>query len=117
MPTLARRTLSVACGAALALLTLVGLGVTGGRRSLTAANAPATTHRTTAAAPSQAPRLRPVSKDQFVVAVVLGATGTVGSDALAPYEVLPPHPGSPCTPSPQRLARPRHKVVRSRSPG
>lgn len=92
MPTLARRTTSVASAAALALLTLVGLGVAGARASLTAADAPATTHRTTAAATPQAPRLRPVSKDQFVVAVVLGATGTVGSDALAPYEVFATSP-------------------------
>jgi putative intracellular protease/amidase len=92
MPTFARRTLSVASAAALALLTLVGLGVAGARSSLTAADAPATTHRTTAAATTRAPTLRPVSKDQFVVAVVLGATGTVGSDALAPYEVFATSP-------------------------
>ena len=92
MPTFARRTLSVASAAALAGLTLVGLGVAGARTSLTAADAPATTHRTTAAATPQAPTLRSVSKDQFVVAVVLGASGTVGSDALAPYEVFATSP-------------------------
>jgi len=92
MPTFARRTLSVAAAAALALLTLVGLGVAGARTSLTAADAPGTTHRTTAAGTPQAPSLRSISKDQFVVAVVLGATGTVASDALAPYEVFATSP-------------------------
>lgn len=92
MRTLARRTLSVASAAALALLTLVGLGVAGARTSLAAADAPATTHRSAAASTPQAPPLRPALEDQFVVAVALGATGTVGSDALAPYEVFASSP-------------------------
>lgn len=92
MRTLARRTLSVASAAALALLTLVGLGVAGARTSLAAADAPATTHRSAAAPTPQAAQVRPASKDQFVVAVALGATGTVGSDALAPYEVFASSP-------------------------
>ncbi|WP_392545305.1 DJ-1/PfpI family protein [Oryzobacter telluris] len=92
MRLLARRTLSVASAAALALLTLVGLGVAGARTSLAAADAPATTHRSAGAPTPQAPQVRPASEDQFVVAVALGATGTVGSDALAPYEVFASSP-------------------------
>lgn len=93
MPTLARRALTASAGAGLALLTLAGLAAAGARITLTAADAPATTHRTTTpVAPAAAPTPRPAPKDGFVVAVVLGATGTVSSDALAPYEVFASSP-------------------------
>lgn len=93
MPTFARRVLFVASSAALAFATLAVLAAAGARVTLTAADAPATTHRDTSTGTSRpAPAVRTPSTDRFVVAVALGATGTVGSDALAPYEVFASSP-------------------------
>ncbi|WP_256796265.1 DJ-1/PfpI family protein [Terrabacter sp. Ter38] len=93
MPTFARRTVTVAASAALALLTLAALALAGARVTLTAADAPATTHRSTTGERTEpTPTPQPAPKDGYVVAVVLGATGTVGSDALAPYEVFASSP-------------------------
>lgn len=92
MPTFARRALPAAAGAGLALLTLAGLAVAGARVTLTAADAPATTHSTTNDETAPTPTSRPTAKDRYVVAVALGATGTVSSDALAPFEVFASSP-------------------------
>ena len=94
MPTLGRRTLSVASSAALALLTLAGLAAAGGRVTLAAADASATSDHAGPASATQPPppANRSTSDGTFVVAVALGASGTVSSDALAPYEVFASSP-------------------------
>ncbi|GAB3436068.1 DJ-1/PfpI family protein [Phycicoccus ginsengisoli] len=93
MPRIARRAVFLASSAALGLLTLAGLAAAGARVTLSASDAPATTVRSTAVRASQpSPPAPPTGRDRFVVAVVLGATGTVGSDALAPYEVFASSP-------------------------
>ena len=86
MPHLGRRARRIASSTALAILTLAGLVVAGARVTTTqAASAPAL--------PVGAlPASRPSSDGPIHVAVVLGASGTVGSDALAPYEVFASSP-------------------------
>jgi putative intracellular protease/amidase len=87
MPSRSRRILRVAASSALALLTLAGLAAAGAGVTMTEANASAPSHFT-----APLPANRPSSNGPIVVAVALGATGTVGSDALAPYEVFASSP-------------------------
>jgi putative intracellular protease/amidase len=87
MLLIARRAASVVLGVVLAVLTLGGIAVAG----------TATVGRHSAPPPAAAgqdwPAPRPSSTDgEFVVAVALGQTGTVGSDVLAPYEVFASSP-------------------------
>lgn len=86
MPT-RRRLLHVAASMALALLTLVALVAAGVRVTLSQADAPAPTRQPTSLVAD-----RPSSGGPIKVAVVLGASGTVVSDALAPYEVFASSP-------------------------
>ena len=82
-----RRIARVATSVALALLTLAGLAVAGVARSTSQSHLPTPDqiHASRAYA-------RPPSSGQLVVAVALGASGTVGSDALAPFEVFASSP-------------------------
>jgi putative intracellular protease/amidase len=86
MPNHGRRARRIASSSALAILTLAGIVVAGARVTMTqATGAPAL--------PVGAlPVSRPSSNGPIRVAVVLGASGTVGSDALAPYEVFASSP-------------------------
>jgi putative intracellular protease/amidase len=83
MPHVGRRARRIASSSALAILTLAGLVVAGARVTMTQA---------TTGAPALPVGALPVSRTSsngpIHVAVVLGASGTVGSDALAPYEVF-----------------------------
>jgi putative intracellular protease/amidase len=87
MPSSARRALRVASSSALALLTVAGLATAGALVTGAQAHAPAVVH--TAGPPAIN---RPSSSGPIVVAVALGASGTVVSDALAPYEVFASSP-------------------------
>jgi putative intracellular protease/amidase len=82
-----RRALRVVASSALALLTLTGFAAAGGLVTGAEATTPAPTHLT-----GPAPTNRPSSDGPIKVAVVLGASGTVVSDALAPYEVFASSP-------------------------
>jgi putative intracellular protease/amidase len=82
-----RRALRVAASTALAVLTLAGLAAAGARVTSMQANTPAPSHVT-----GHLPINRPTSGGPLVVAVALGTSGTVGSDALAPYEVFASSP-------------------------
>src|ERR687886_249681 len=83
MRTRSRRALHLGSSSASAVLTLAGLAAAGLRHTLAQAKTPP---------PSQPggplPANRPTSGGPLVVAVALGTSGTVGSDALAPYEVF-----------------------------
>ncbi|KRE55612.1 DJ-1/PfpI family protein [Phycicoccus sp. Soil748] len=90
MPTRTRRTrraLRVAVSSALALLTMGGFAASGAWVTTAQATTPAPTHTT-----GPTPTSRPSSNGPIKVAVVLGASGTIGSDALAPYEVFASSP-------------------------
>jgi putative intracellular protease/amidase len=87
MPTRAKRIVPVATSVALMLLTLAGLAVTGVVHSTSQAQSPTPRH-----IPTDAPPASPTSSGRLVVAVALGASGTVGSDALAPFEVFATSP-------------------------
>jgi putative intracellular protease/amidase len=86
MPT-RRRALRLASSSALGVLTLAGLAAAGVYVTLRQANTPA---------PSQLrghlPANRPTSGGPLVVAVALGTSGTVASDAIAPYDVFATSP-------------------------
>lgn len=87
MPERTHRALRVAASSVLALLTLTGFAVAGARVTSAEANTPAPTHLT-----RPEPVNRPSSAGPIVVAVALGASSTVGSDALGPYEVFASSP-------------------------
>ncbi len=87
MPSRARHALRIAVSSALALLTLIGFVAAGAWVTMAQANTPAPTHST-----GPTPTSRPSSHGPLKVAVVLGASGTVVSDALAPYEVFASSP-------------------------
>ncbi|HEX8344689.1 MAG TPA: hypothetical protein VF657_08085, partial [Actinoplanes sp.] len=78
-----RRVLRVASSSLLALLTLGGLAVAGASVTIIQSSTPASSHHTGATPTPHLP-----SGGPLVVAVALGASGTVGSDVLAPYEVF-----------------------------
>ncbi|MDX6325480.1 MAG: hypothetical protein QOK15_1834 [Nocardioidaceae bacterium] len=82
-----RRLLSAAASVIAAVLTLAALLLAGALR--TAADSHPRALRTV---PAELPANRPSSNGPIVVAVALGASGTVGSDALAPYEVFADSP-------------------------
>lgn len=87
MRTPGRRARHIASSSALAILTLAGLAAGGARVTTSQATTPAATRPVGALPVSQ-----PSSNGPIKVAVVLGASGTVGSDALAPYEVFASSP-------------------------
>ena len=82
----ARRALLAAASVFCALLTLAVFAVVGARVTNSQNHLPSTR------AVADLPANRPSSSGPIVVAVVLGASGTVGSDALAPYEVFASSP-------------------------
>jgi putative intracellular protease/amidase len=82
-----RRALRLVSSGALALLALVGLAVAGISVTIAQANTPTPRHIT-----RHLPTNRPASGGPLIVAVALGSSGTVGSDALAPYEVFASSP-------------------------
>ena len=87
MSTRSRRALRLASSSALALPTLAGLAAAGLRVTLAQANTPRPSR------PSRAlPANRPTSGGPLVVAVALGTSRTIGSDAIAPYEVFASSP-------------------------
>src|SRR3954467_6141196 len=86
MPT-RRRPLRLASSSALALLTLAGLAAAGVYVTIRQANTPAPSRLT-----GHLPANRPTSGGPLVVAVALGTSGTVASDAIAPYEVFATSP-------------------------
>jgi putative intracellular protease/amidase len=67
----------------LAVLALAGLAAAGARVTTLQANTPSPSPVT-----GHLPANRPTAGGPLVVAVALGMSGTVGSDALAPYEVF-----------------------------
>jgi putative intracellular protease/amidase len=88
MRTRSRRALRLASSSALALLTLAGLAAAGVYVTTRQANTP-----TPSSITGQLPANRPTSGGSLVVAVALGTSGTIGSDAIAPYEVFASSPG------------------------
>ncbi len=72
-----------ALAVALMLMTLSGLAAVGCVRSITQSHT-----ATPRGVSTNEPPGRPSSDGRLVVAVTLGASGTVGSDALAPFEVF-----------------------------
>jgi putative intracellular protease/amidase len=90
MRTTTRRVAHVVTSAALALATLTALVASGAWVTTTQAAAPAPVPVSEATTP--AGRGHPSSSGPIVVAVALGATPTVVSDALAPYEVFASSP-------------------------
>ena len=87
MTTRSRRAVRLASSGALATLTLAGLAAAGVRATLTQANTP-----TPSDLSGHLPANRPTPGGPFVVAVALGTSGTIASDALAPYEVFATSP-------------------------
>jgi len=87
MTTRSRRALRLASSSALAMLTLAGLAAAGVRVTLSQANTPAPSDLS-----GHLPVNRPTSGGPLVVAVALGTSGTIASDALAPYEVFASSP-------------------------
>src|SRR4051794_5542360 len=87
MRTRTRRALRLASSSALAVLTPAGLAAVGAHVTSTQADTPAPSRLT-----GHLPVNRPTSGGPLVVAVALGTSGTVGSDALAPYEVFASSP-------------------------
>jgi putative intracellular protease/amidase len=83
----AHRARLIASSIALAVLTLAGLVFAGARVTTSQATTPAPTRLAGALAAS-----RPSSNGSIKVAVVLGSSGSVGSDALAPFEVFASSP-------------------------
>jgi putative intracellular protease/amidase len=86
MPT-RRRPLRLASSSTPAMLTLAGLAAAGVYVTIRQANTPAPSHLT-----GHFPANRPTSGGPLVVAVALGASGTIASDAIAPYEVFATSP-------------------------
>jgi putative intracellular protease/amidase len=86
MPT-RRRPLRLASSSAPAVLTLAGLAAAGVYVTIRQANTPAPSHLT-----GHFPANRPTSGGPLVLAVALGASGTIASDAIAPYEVFATSP-------------------------
>ena len=87
MTTRSRRALRLASSGALAVLTLAGLAAAGVRVTLSQANTPAPSDLF-----GHLPPNRPTPGGPLVVAVALGTSGTIASDALAPYEVFSTSP-------------------------
>ncbi len=85
--TLTRRVLRATLSSGLALLTLGGLAAAGAQVTSSEATTPPPRHLTRTAVVN-----RPSSSGPLVVAVALGASATVVSDALAPYEVFASSP-------------------------
>ena len=81
-----KRIVWVALSVALMMLSLAGLAVAGIAHSTSQSHPP-----TTSTNRPDLPPARP-SSGRLVVAVALGASGTVGSDALAPFEVFASSP-------------------------
>ena len=106
----AKRILWVATSVALIVLTLAGLAFIGVVRSTAQGRLPTTGE--------SSPTLTPAhpSSGRLVVAVALGASGTVGSDALAPFEVFASSPRSPSTRSRPAPHRPRSTAARPSFP-
>ncbi|GAA5027954.1 DJ-1/PfpI family protein [Terrabacter aeriphilus] len=101
MPTHGRRALRIAASTTLAVTTLAALVFAGGWVTTAQANSPAPTLPV-----RDLPASRPSSNGPIHVAVALGASGSVGSDALAPFEVFASSPAFSvyavaATPSPQ----------------
>lgn len=86
MPARARRALVAAASVVSAVLILAGLAVVGAR--VTSSQ----NHPPSGRAVADLPSNRPSSSGPIVVAVVLGSSGTIGSDAMAPYEVFADSP-------------------------
>src|SRR4051794_14241787 len=82
-----RRTLRLASSSALPVLTLAGLAAAGVYVTIRQASTPAPSHLA-----GHLPTNRPTSGGPLVVAVALGTSGTVASDAIAPYEVFATSP-------------------------
>ncbi|RKR30125.1 DJ-1/PfpI family protein [Arthrobacter oryzae] len=82
MASRSRRLIHFALSVGLSLLAATTLALAGARVS------DAETHVRPARESQDLPANRPSSSGAIVVAVVLGASGTVGSDVLAPYEVF-----------------------------
>lgn len=87
MSSRVRRTLRVVSCGALVLVVLAGFAVGGLRTTAAQAKTSPSADRTAAL-----PASRPSPGGPYVVAVALGASGTVASDALAPYEVFASSP-------------------------
>ena len=89
-------------GVGLSAAWLAGVGTAGAAVSMRTAYP-----RVPQAAPAEGwPPARPVPEGRLAVAVVLGASGSVITDALGPYEVFARSPGSSCTRC-RPAARPR----------
>src|SRR4051794_3027732 len=82
-----RRTLRLASSSALPVLTLAGLAAAGVYVTIKQANTPAPSPLT-----GDLPVNGPTSGGPLVVAVALATSGTIASDALAPYEVFATSP-------------------------
>lgn len=82
-----KRSMHAALAVGLSLLTVVALAFAGAQLADAEAHV-----RPSAQALSNLPTNLPSSSGAIVVAVVLGSTGTVGSDVLAPYEVFASSP-------------------------
>lgn len=82
-----KRYVYAALSAALSLFALVALALAGAQVADSEAHARPSAHELTDLPPNM-----PSSSGSIVVAVVLGASGTVGSDVLAPYEVFASSP-------------------------
>ncbi|WP_143590117.1 DJ-1/PfpI family protein [Thermoactinospora rubra] len=84
MPPAVKRLVLIGCGAGLSLLAAAGAGAAGVAVSMG--------HSYAAVAPAvpagQWPEPRPTRPGRTVVAVVVGSTGSVVTDVLAPYEVF-----------------------------
>ena len=86
MTTRHHRALRIATSGALALLTVSALAAAGIVVTTRQANTPTTVHQ------GGTIPVRPSSEGPIKVAIVLGSSGTVVSDALAPYEVFASSP-------------------------
>jgi putative intracellular protease/amidase len=81
------RIIQVAVAAGSALLTVAALGFAGAHVSASESHVAPPVH-----VPKVLPSMQPSSSGHIVVAVVLGSSGTVGSDVLAPYDVFASSP-------------------------
>lgn len=87
MASLAKRIIHAALSVGFCLLAVAAMAFAG------ASVADAESHvRPATQEPKELPTNRPSSSGPIVVAVVLGSSGTVGSDVLAPYEVFASSP-------------------------
>jgi transcriptional regulator GlxA family with amidase domain len=87
MPSYAKRIIRVTTAVALMVLTLAGIAAAGVVHTTSQGHLP-----TSGRIQTSVPHAQPPSSGRFVVAVVLGASGTIGSDALAPFEVFASSP-------------------------